>query len=403
MALIVPPLTLTRASAATLLRSTDGALVEFGNNAPRFDPSLGLLIEGQRTNTIRNPGLQGVVAGTPGTPGTHWDVFVRTSTGVTTQVLGVVTIGGIRWLEVALAGTPVGNGSLEIFPETATGIPAVTGQTWTFSWLQQGLGVSGIGQTSVVYAENTSGGAFVAAPLGVRPVASLSGVPVRCAVPGLLSGGGTIGAVRPYLFWPLTNGVPVAGVIRIAFPQFEQAPSASSPILPPAGAPVVTTRFLENGSASLASLGIAPSGACTIVGTFMLPQNAVTGIGAQNLLQIDNGTGNNRYLLRNDVGSGNINIYRVTGGAGTGSALAGGMTPGTPFKTALSIDGNGRISTSMNSGSVVAHTGGPVSGLTTLRVGMNEGFSENLNGYVRGLAYLPYAVSDAMLQQFSAL
>ncbi|MFM6192892.1 MAG: hypothetical protein ACKPFF_10615, partial [Planktothrix sp.] len=72
-----PRITFTRASSGTYFDS-NGVMQLASANTPRFDhnpntkESLGLLIEEQRTNSIRNNTMQGAVAGTPGTLPTNW-------------------------------------------------------------------------------------------------------------------------------------------------------------------------------------------------------------------------------------------------------------------------------------------------------------------------------------------
>jgi hypothetical protein len=70
-------ITFSRAGSATYTNST-GNRQTAATNEPRFDHDpitgecLGLLVEEQRTNSIRNNTMVGAVAGTPGTLPTNW-------------------------------------------------------------------------------------------------------------------------------------------------------------------------------------------------------------------------------------------------------------------------------------------------------------------------------------------
>lgn len=93
-------------------------LIEVGPDEPRFEDSpltgeyLGLLVESARTNLMRNPRLEGAVAGTPGTRPTNWS-----SGGTTGQtIVGTGVIDGIPYIELEVALSAVGTYWWE-FPE----------------------------------------------------------------------------------------------------------------------------------------------------------------------------------------------------------------------------------------------------------------------------------------------
>ena len=395
MAVINAPLFLSRATSASFIQSTNGARVTVGGNSPRVDDGLGLLIEGQRTNEIRNPRAEGTTAGLLGT---HWSLFIRTSTGVTANVLGLFSANGIQGAEISLSGTPVGNGTLEIYFETATGTAAITGQTWTESVFQQGIGLTGLGAHRLVLSENTSGGAFVTSK--VTSIPSASAILSRVSGTMTLTGGATVGAVRAYWDAALTNGVPVSGILRLALPQMEQAPFASSPILPPVGTVAAATRFADTLSAPLSSLGIGSNGACTVVGTFVLPQTVVSTLN-QFLFQII-ADADNRFFVANTAATSTITITRRTAGAAAGIPSPITITAGQPVKVAASHNGTGRLTLSVNGSAAQEVTGAPTTGYISLEIG-SYGGSNPLNGYAQLTSILPYQVSDAVLQQFSAV
>jgi hypothetical protein len=113
-----PRVTFTRASSGTRTNSA-GTLVSMTNNQPRFDynpttlESLGLLIEEQRTNSIRNNTMVGTVAGSPGTRPTNWTTpWNGLSFGVQASVVGVGSEDGISYADFNFAGTASATGTI---------------------------------------------------------------------------------------------------------------------------------------------------------------------------------------------------------------------------------------------------------------------------------------------------
>ena len=121
--------------------------------------------------------------------------------------------------------------------------------------------------------------------------------------------------------------------MRVSVPQLELGSFASSPILPPAGSPQATTRGADLVSAILTTLGIRPTGACTLLLTGMLPQAAPAGA-AQSLAQLDSGSDASAIVFDNAAGGSTLRVAGQT---------LGTMTAGTPFRIAASIDGAGRV------------------------------------------------------------
>lgn len=131
-------ITFTRNSTATSLNAS-GSLVTAAINEPRFDhspttgESLGLLIEEQRTNEIRNNTMVGASVGTPGALPTNWS-FYTGITGVSRSIVGVGTVNGIKYIDVRFSGTASAAGELSIYPEAAgiamTAGTVISSSTW---------------------------------------------------------------------------------------------------------------------------------------------------------------------------------------------------------------------------------------------------------------------------------
>jgi hypothetical protein len=127
-------------------RNADGSL----NSCPR------LLLEPQRTNSIRNSTMVGAVAGSPGTLPTNWGEVTR---GLTRSVVGVGVVNGLQYIDVRYNGIATGTQDLGLDGLSAP-IVAALGQTWSFSTyisLQSGT----IPTTNLRQIERTAAGVFL--------------------------------------------------------------------------------------------------------------------------------------------------------------------------------------------------------------------------------------------------
>ena len=137
-----PRITFTRTSTATRVNG-QGLIEVVSADTPRFDhsydpvsgtvKSLGLLIEEQRVNSIRNNTMVGAVSGTSGTLPTYWSAITSTN-GITREVIGTGTENGISYIDIKYSGTNTlgSNFYTDITFDTGT-ISASQGQTWTLS------------------------------------------------------------------------------------------------------------------------------------------------------------------------------------------------------------------------------------------------------------------------------
>lgn len=207
--------------------------------APAFDydpaslQPLGLRIETARTQSIRNSAAAGAVAGTPGTLPTNWGLGATTAGTVATQIIGTGTDSGIPYVDVRYFGTPAGVGNIAVRLETSTGIAAVTGATLTTSaYLKVQSGSLGAATVDFAQDENTSAGAFVAFANSASQLVTGAALNTqRYTYTRTLSGGATVGAVRPMVRLVLTGTTAIDVTLRIGLPQLEQGSDASSVLL----------------------------------------------------------------------------------------------------------------------------------------------------------------------------
>lgn len=392
--ILMPGLTLSRAQASgarsTALDADGTTWTEFNADVPRFH-STGrrLMIGGQRTNSVRNPRGEGAAA--PSTFSTNWASGTNGS-GLVWTVEGTGTSDGMQYVDMLLSGTASGSNAAFVFFETVN-MAAVLGNAVTASCFVALRGAaSGVTRYELVGQERNGVGTTLAAPALIVSVSEQAIGVARKTHPWTVSTDTSAGGVRFYF-----NIVHAAGAVsvplRFAWPQLELGTFASLPILPAVGTPAGSTRGADLVSAPLSSLGIGANGACTVIGTFMLPQLS----GTQTLVQIDDSGSNNRAGV---FALSTIGGYVVNAGAYFGASSTGTPTAGEVFRLGMTYSA-GRFASTFNGGAVAAVTGGPTSGLTTLRIGRTTGGSE-MFGEVGALRVMPFAVSDAQLQSMVA-
>lgn len=389
--------TFTRSQAAgvesTSLGTDDATWGAFAADVPRFyGANRPLLIEGQRTNVVSNPR-------TPG--GTGW-----TSTNIASVTPTTGPDGVVDSASTINEGTATGNHII------AATIPSVytTRHTWAV-YLRPGtcdrarvlFGGVGFGSGVAVSVLLSGAGSFLGSPgAGVlRSSITKTGDWYRVEVSGnSLASGSTQAQVRMIVAGGTTdNYTGTNRTLDVAWPQVEVAAFASSVVLPPVDTPGASTRNADIVSHTLAGLGLQANGAGTILLRGTLPQSAPTGVN-QMLFQVDDGTDDNRYVVRNGGGGNNIDLLNVVGGVAGSALRLGTMTPGTAFSVGVVCDGNGRVAGAFNASAAQVITSGPSSGLTRLLEGSSgtAGGSEAMFGTVSRLAVLPRIVSDAELQ-----
>jgi hypothetical protein len=396
------PATFSRAQVSTSVtaRGADGiAWSEFSANTARFTGvAQRLLIEGQRTNALRNPRCEGTVLGVAGSGGvapTHWTASPPTG-AISTEIVAVGTTGGLPYVDVRFFGTASGasGGTTYLMFEPTTAIVTTPSTAWVAGVFVQRIAGDGVtGSPTLVLREGLAAGGLVTSTgtsLSGVSAAALQRVEIRKTLAG------TTERVTMDVRFSYALGAVVDVTFRFAAPQLEQGAFSSTPILPPVGTPAASTRGTDSVTATRASLGIAANGACTLLWSGMIPQAAPAGV-AQTILQFDDGTANNRYLLRNVAGGSAIAVNRVTAGAAAGDISLGTMTPGTPFRAGITINAAGRIAGCLNGGAAVAITGGPTSGLTALRLGNDTAGTTAMFGETASLRVLPFALTDASL------
>jgi hypothetical protein len=368
---------------------------------PRFDydPSTlvaqGLLIEEQRTNSIRNNTMVGAVAGTPGTLPTNWQVSV--AAGLTTNVIGTGTSGGVTYIDLQITGTSNATSYILGF-DTTTQIAASAGQTWAWaSWVAFVSGsLSNVTTVSADFRESNSGGTQLAA--GAVALSTLTSSLVRQSATRTLSEA-TTAFVQPRLRLTITNGAAIDITLRIGLPQLEQGAFATS-VIP-------TTTAATTRSADIASIGTLSPWYNATEGTLFAEWSSVGSLSDSRIVYaLSDGTFNNvNYLTAATAAAANqsVNTIRSSNTAQATIAVPGAYTNYTDRKTAAVYKVND-FAISGDGSAVAVDTSGllPV-GVDRLALGTNWIATSNfLSGYLRRITYTPRRLTDAELQSLTS-
>ncbi|WP_237213204.1 phage head spike fiber domain-containing protein [Falsiroseomonas oryziterrae] len=390
-----PALALARSqtgSFATVLGADGANWAEAGANAARFHgASRRLLVEAARTNLIAN-------ARTPFSAG--W-----TNSGVASAAAAAGPDGGASSAILATESTAAANHwSVPAAFAVTSGQPYATSVlvrpgTCTALQIFWPSTVAGLEAWAnfVLTGAGSLGSAGTAVP---RRTIRQVGAWYLCEMVATMTAAGSASPTIAFLQSATDVRAPsftgTGRTLTLAWASCEQAASASTPVLPPAATPAASTRGADLVNVPLSALGIPPNGACTLLWSGMLPQPAPT-TAAQTILTLDDGTNTNLYRVRNVAGGTSVVAGRVTAGAAADATALGSMTPGSPFRLGLAIDGAGRVAASFNGAAAVAVTGGPTAGLTTFRLGQTATAAAAMCGETAVLRALPFALGDAAL------
>lgn len=391
-------ITFTRASAATRTNAS-GVLETVAIDGPRFDydpvtlQPKGLLIEEQRTNSIRNNTMQGAVAGTPGTAPTNWAFGALA--GLTSSVVGTGTEGGITYVDVRLNGTTTGTGAtlrLESLNQQA----ASSGQTWTGSSYLRLVGGSITNVTSLqltIFGRDSTNTSETESFSSSDVKGSISGALAaqRTAVTGTLANASTAFICERVSF-SLANSAAIDITLRIGLPQLEQGAFATSVI------PTTTAAATRAADVAVMQGTNFSSWYNQTEGTLFADCDTAPSGGTAQRRIVYAGVSTDRFDLRLaidglstgfNVVSGGITQAAITGAGATASTKIVGAYKANDFSAAT----NGVLGTSDTSGSIPT--------ISQIAFGSN-GSSESLNGHIRRIAYFPRRLSNAELQAITS-
>lgn len=395
-----PRLETERASAGThpggwsfLHDDPVGALIELPADTARIAPGAGLLLENGSANHVRNPRAEGAAAGAPGTAPTHWSLDTGAATA---EIVGSGVERGWPYLEVRLTGDP--GGAARIWFETETAIAAIPGDDWTIS---VGARRTGGDLTNITAARLVLQQRDATAALATATGADMAlDAAHRRAVLSAGAGESALAHIRPGLELATAGAVDLT--VRIYAPQAELSAFATSPVLPPAGAPGAATR--EADSVRLDAEAWIGRGDVSIVMEF-----ARMGLdhsrGRQNLVSLDDGTfANIINLFVHDSDSCRARLHTNASADMLVGVVWGdvAMRAGAVRLAARLSGQDARIVSSLGQASLGALDLSVLDRVTHLQVG-GDPAGRALNGYLAAMSVFPEALSDDALEALAAV
>ena len=368
--------------------------------APRFDynPSTlqprGLLIEEQRTNSIRNSTGVGAVVGTPGTDPTNWALSPSAS-GVTKEIVAIGTENGIAYVDIRYSGTPSAGTNVNISFEGVNNVVASSGQTWTesvFVKLQAGAFTNTTTTLSLLGTNGTSGTeSFQSATITSTPSDLRN---CRLSVTGTLANAGTT-HIQPRIRIGYTVGAAFDITLRIGLPQLEQGAFATSVI------PTTTTALTRNADvASMTGTNFSSwynASEGTLFAQFMRTASSNT----QQGRVFSFSSGANTALIELFQTAGTNPAAQIIDTTTQAQYVPSGFTVGLPIKEILAYKLNDS-NASFNGSAETPDTVCTIPTVNQAQIGNRWDGLRNLNGYVQRLAYYPTRLPNATLQALTA-
>jgi hypothetical protein len=381
-------LTFQRASTATRTNSA-GNIVDVASGVGRIhyrnaDGSLSstgrLLLEPQRTNSIRNSTMVGAVAGSPGTLPTNW---AQIGSGLSRTIIGTGIENGLQYIELRYNGTATAN--VGVYYDAVTQIAALTGQAWAHSIYVKVISGTYDSASLAMLERTSAGGAVKATSQTIVPTANLE----RFTYARTLDGGATVAAVQPYISFGLTIGAAYDFTIRIAAPQMELGGYATT-FIPTTTAAV--TRLADYARQTGVSSLIGQAEGTVFVDAYF----SVTGAG--RFLSINDGTSFNRILLvRNSTNTVSLVVQSTT----LQALITSGILPNGLHRFAASY-ANNAFSLYIDGTLIGTATSGTVPACSVIDVG-NENNANFFGDSIAQAALFPTRLTNAQLAEITTL
>lgn len=375
-------LTTTRASDG-YSDDTAGNYTLFGSGVPRIT-NKGLLVEGARTNSIRNNSMQG--AAPTSTLPTNWGG--GGGVGLTVGVVGTGTENGVDYIDLRWSGTSDSTFATMFF-DAITAIAATNGQNWTESVFVSLVGgsfanVSAV-QLSARQYDAVSG--VLSDVNGTSFFSSITATQTRF-VSSLATNNASTAFFRPFIIMSYSNAAAIDFTLRIGWPQLELGAFVTSPIR--------TTSAAATRAADVVTVNNFGTWFNASTGSLFTEVNAPTVQGIQTFASIDDGTANERFTIR--AASGSPAGLIVDGGATQASMTSSGWSAGVTTKSSLAYAANdGAFRT--DGGTVGTDASVTLPTVDRLLLGSRAtSTADLLCGYLRRVAYFPTRLTNAQLQ-----
>jgi hypothetical protein len=399
-----PRITFTRASTGTyfdekgVLQTAVSGQARFDHNPTTLAP-LGLLIEEQRTNSIRNNTMQGAVAGTPGTAPTNWAI-TSDANGIAREIIGTGVENGITYLDLKYSGTPTATATFAAVSEGTTIVVAANGQTWTGSAFVRLVGgsLTNVAVANSVFGRNSAGGALESTQTAITPTSAALSTQRFVTVRTMTNA--STERVTQQIGIAYTNGAAIDITLRIGLPQLEQGAFATSVI------PTTTAAATRNADAASMTGTNFSSWYRADEGTFFVDWTAGQDDVFINAWSVGSTVVNGGFMNMRRGNTGNLAASIIDGTVTQSgiSVITGSPIAGTTYKAVSAYKVNDFAAVA-NGGAVGTDTSGTVpSTIGTLLIGngwSNGGATaanEYLNSTIRKIAFYPTRLSNAQLQ-----
>lgn len=364
--------------------------------APRFDynpdtlAAQGLLIEEQRTNSIRNNTMQGAVAGTPGTDPTNWVVSGAGGAITSKTIVGFGTDGGIAYVDIRFVFNA--GGTATIRPEQTTQIAASSGQTWTGSSYVKLAGGSLANCTVNKIVQYRAAGVGVTNQI-VAFVPTTAELRIQRETISFAATDPTTTTVN-FDIQVVTSGA-ADFTLRIGLPQLEQGAFATSVI------PTTTTALTRNADvASMTGTDFSSwynAAAGSLLVQFSIPAQS----SATSLATIGDGTANERMIVNAATNRAGTGWRVVDGGVDQCDInITSSFSAGQSVKTIGAYAVND-FAVCQNGGTVGTDVSGTLPTVNALYIGTN-GAAAYTNSYIQRISYYPVRLPNSTLQALTA-
>jgi len=364
----------------------NGIISQVAANVPRLSYMYGscpaLLLEPQRTNSLRNSTMQGAVAGTPGTLPTNW--VSQATAGLTLEVASTGIENGLDYMDIRYSGTATST-TIRLFWEASNQIVAADSQIWTTSFYTSISGSALPSNYRLGVATNTSAG-FSVSSIVATPNIPQTTTLTRYNRVMTLPGGATVARAQPGIYLTLVSGQTYDFTIRIAAPQFEFGQFVTTYInTTNAAATRLVDTFTRN---NIYTNGlISASGGTWYV---ELKNNvAYTRDASGNTIWIGDtsGGGSNSFLIRNDTPSSAVRLRLVKSVSGSATTIYTTTTD----TVKLAIKWNGTSADVFSNGTKVVSA----SSFTTTIMEFLAASGQQVPTFIQAMALYNQPLSDA--------
>lgn len=401
--------TFTRASTGTYFDAA-GNLQSAAIDVARFDydPStltpLGLLIEQQRTNSIRNNTMVGTVAGTPGTLPTNW-TGSTSGTGVTRQIVGTGVENGITYIDIRVSGTTSGALIFAIQTEGNTQTAALNAQRWTsalYARLVAGSLTNITRVSHIVRYNDVAGVLLTSGAVDIVPTAAA--LNTQRFANTVLSTNASTAFVGQLVQIEAGAGVAIDITLRIGLPQLELGFYASS-VIPTTT--VEVTRALDQAFINTLTPWYNVTESSFVV-QYQLSSGSAVSISTSRFAFdfTEAPLTDNRLAIQAIVNALVADRVLVTSAGGSVSFSSNGTTVGTTPRTVAAAYKSNDFAASATGATTIAVATGttmPVN-QTAVRLGGQIANSNNgqLGGWLRRFTYYPRRMTNAELLALTA-